>query len=213
LWYNLPLIITVNRVMINQTNIDIIVSTIAVIIAPPNQPRNVSQKDLQQVLTHPSFLQSPEGMKVSSLRDQIESILSGNKIDVRDFSGKSRFSGSKIPSVLHIFLGPRQISSYGINFIITLPLAQPLQWMCDNMLSPKISERTQKTLIGGAGALKIAVEHKTWNIKLDPGEGDTIKVDFNANEETQQLPDEGRLRQELQEQFDALLQFLTDLEL
>jgi len=198
--------------LIDQANIDIMMSTIAVITAPPAQPRSIDQKDLQQVLTRPLAIgQSPEGLLVSSQRDQIEVIVGGNKINVRDLSGEPRFSQSKIPPTLHFFLGPSQINSYGVNFTIAVPRVEPLQWLRDNILSPQISERTRKTLIGGAGALKIAVEHKTWNIKLESGEGDTINVDFNASEETQQLPDNGRLRQELQEQFDALLRFLNDL--
>ena len=187
-------------------------STIAVITAPPPQPRSIDQKDLQQVLTRPLAIgQSPEGLVVSSQRDQIEVMVGGNKINVRDLSGEPRFSESKIPPILHFFLGSSQITSYGVNFIITVPRVEPLQWMRDNILSPQISERTQKTLMGGAGTLKIAFEHKTWNIKLEPGEGDTINVDFNASEETQQLPDNARLCQELREQFDALLRFLNDL--
>lgn len=200
--------------MINQTNIDIMMSTIAVITPPPPQPRSIDQKDLQQVLTRPLAIgQSPEGILVSSQRDQIEVIVGGNKINVRDLSGQPRFSESKIPPILHFFLGPSQINSYGVNFIVVVPRVEPLQWMRDNILSPQISERTQKTLIGGAGTLKIAFEHKTWNIKLEPGEDDTINVDFNASEETQQLPDDARLCQELQEQFDALLRFLNALRL
>ena len=198
--------------MIDQTNIVIIMSTIAVMTAPPAQPRSINQKDLQQVLARPLAIgQSPEGVLVSSQRDQIEVIVGGNKINVRDFSGEPRFSESKIPSILRFFLGPSQINSYGVNFLITVPRVEPLQWIRDNILSPQISERTQKTLIGGSGTLKIAFEHKTWNIKLEPGEVDTINVDFNASEETQQLPDDARLCQELQEQFDDLLRFLNDL--
>jgi len=198
--------------LIDLTNIDMIMSTIAVLIIPPAQPRSIDQKDLQQILTRPLAIgQSPEGLLVSSQRDQIEVIAGGNKINVRDLSGEPRFSESKIPPTLHFFLGSSQISSYGVNFIIAVPRVEPLQWIRDNILSPQISERTQKTLIGGAGTLKVATEHKTWNVKLEPGEGDTINVDFNASEETQQLPDDDRLRQELQEQFDALLRFLNDL--
>ena len=187
-------------------------STIAVITAPPAQPRSIDQKDLQQVLARPLAIgQSPEGLLVSSQRDQIEVIAGGNKINVRDLSGEPRFSESKIPSTLRFFLEPSQINSYGVNFIIAVPRVEPLQWMRDNILSPQISEKTQKTLIGGAGTLKIAAKQKIWNIKLEPGEDDTINVDFNASEETQQLPDNDRLRQELQEQFDALLRLLNDL--
>ncbi len=198
--------------MINQESINLVISTIAIIIVPPVQPRSIDQKVLQQVLTRPLTIgQSPEGLMVSSQRDQIEAIVGGNKINVRDLSGNTVFSESKIPSILHFFLGPSQVTSYGVNLIITVPRVEPLQWLRDNILSPQISERTKKTLMGGAGALKIAADKKTWNIKLEPGEDDIISIDFNASEETQKLPDVSGLCQELQEQFDALLRFLNDL--
>ncbi len=200
--------------MVNLATIDITMITIAVLIEPPAQPKPISQKDLEQVLTRPLAIgQLADGLILSSQRDQTEVITSGNKINVRDLSGRKVFSDSKIPTVLNFFLAatsPR-ITSYGVNFIVVVPCVEPLQWIRDNILSPQIFERTGMRLLGGAGTLKIASKSKTWNIKFEPGDGDKINLDFNASEQTQQLPDEGRLREELQEQFDAFLQLLNDL--
>jgi len=58
--------------------------------------------------------------------------------------------------------------------------------------------------------LKIAADPKTWNVKLEPRE-DKISVDFNATEDTQEVPDLAHLRQEMGEQFESMLKFLTEL--
>ena len=202
--------------LVDSKNIDVTISTIAALIAPPPppQPRGIDQRALEQVLTRPLAIgQTPEGMFISSQRDQIEVITGGNKANVRDLSGRKIFSESKIPPVLHFFIASSPISSYGVNFILTVPCVEPIQWIRDNILSPQISEKTQKTLIGGAGTLKIASGNKTWNIKFEPGEGDIINLDFNASETTTQLPDDNKLREELQEQYNALIEFLSELEL
>ena len=198
--------------MVDQTNIDVVISTIAVLTPPPAQPKSIDQRDLQRVLARPlSIGQTPDGIIVSSQRDQIEVIAGGNKINVRDLSGRKTFSESRIPPVLHFFLDTPQITSYGVNFVIAVPCAEAPQWIRDNILSTQISEKTGKTVIGGAGVLKIAFGNKTWNIKLEPREDAYMNVDFNASEETQQLPENGRLREELQEQYDALVGFLNEL--
>lgn|GEM_PF-5112116 len=202
--------------MVDSANIDVTISTIAALIAPPPlpQPIEIDQRAIEQVLTRPLAIgQTPGGMFVSSQRDQIEVIVGGNKVNVRDLSGRKTFSESKIPPILHFFIGSSQITSYGVNFILTVPRVEPIQWICDNILSPQISKKTEKTLIGGAGTLKIVSGHKTWNIKLEPGEGDIVNLDFNASETTIQLPDDNRLREELQEQYNALMEFLNELEL
>ncbi|MBA7556188.1 hypothetical protein ES705_48887 [subsurface metagenome] len=90
---------------------------------------------------------------------------------------------------------------------------EPVKWIGDNIISTQISQKTGKTLIGGMATVKMAAGQKTWNIKFEPSGNKMISVDFNASEETPQLPDRQRLREELQEQFQALLGFLNDLEL
>lgn len=199
--------------MADSVKVKIIMSTIAVLIAPNQPARTVAQDELQKVLSRPIGIgQSPEGMLITSQRDQIEAVAGGNKINVRDLSGSRVFARSKIPPVLHFLLGTPlpQITSYGVNFIIDVPCARPLDWVRDNILSSQISEKTGKTLMGGAGVITVAAGSKTWNIKFQPTQNKAINIDFNASEQTQQVPNQGRLREELLEQFNALLELLNN---
>jgi len=200
--------------LIDTDSIYVTMSTIAVVSDEPPSQVSLSDKELESILKRPFTIgQSPAGTVVSSQRDQIEIIAGGNKLNVRDLSGDVEFSESKIPTILDFFIKKIefQISSYGINFIITVPCAEPGQWIRDNILAPNISEKISKTVLRGAAVLNIASGDKTWNIKLDPGESNKINVDFNASETTEQIPDQDRFREELQEQFDGLRQFLSDL--
>jgi hypothetical protein len=189
-------------------------STIAVTSEQPPQPISIDQKKLEDVLARPLTIgQSPQGLLVSSQRYQLQVIAGANKINVRDLSGRLAFSQSKVPTVLDFFIRESgfQVNSYGVNFIITVPCAEPAQWIRDNILAPQISEKIRKTLVGGMAIISIASEHKTWNVKLEPGGDETISVDFNASEFTTRLPDQDMLCKELNEQFDGLLQLLNDL--
>lgn len=200
--------------MVNIDSIYVIMSTIAVTGDQPPSQVSLSEKELESILKRPFTIgQSPAGLVVSSQRDQIEIIAGGNKLNVRDLSGGVEFSESKIPTVLDFFIqkSKYQVSSYGVNFIITVPCIEPGQWIRDNILALNISEKIGKTVYKGAAVLNITSGDKTWNIKLEPGESNTINVDFNASEATGQIPNQDRLREELQEQFDGLRQFLSDL--
>ena len=201
--------------MVDQSKITISMSTIA-IIAPPPQELTISQQEFEQILTPPLTIgQTPGGMLISSQKDQIQVITGGNKTNLRDLSGRKTFSRNKIPSILHFFVDrfKLQITSYGVNFIINVPCIEPVKWIGDNIISSQVSQKTKKTLIGGTATVKIAAGQKTWNIKFEPSGDKMIKVDFNASEEIQQLPNQQRLREELQEQYHALLGFLDALEL
>jgi len=190
-------------------------STIAVLAEPPQQSA-ISQQEFEQILTPPLTIgQSPLGLLVSSPKDQIEVVAGGIKTNVRDLSGRKTFSKNKIPAILHFLIDrfKLQVTSYGVNFVINVPCIEPVKWIGDNIISTQVSQKTGKTLIGGIATVKIEAEQKTWNIKFEPSGNKMIKVDFNASEETQQLPDRQRLREELQEQFQALLEFLNALEL
>ncbi len=201
--------------MVDEAKIKISMATIAIVTVPAQQG-GVSQQELEQILTPPLTIgQSPEGLLVSSQKDQIQVITGGIKTNVRDLTGRKKFSRSKIPAILNFFVQrfALQVNSYGVNFIITVPCIESGKWIGDNIISTQVSQKTGKTLMGGAAAIKTAVGQKTWNIKFEPRDDKVVNVDFNASEDTQQLPNQKRLREELQEQFDALLSFLDDLEL
>lgn len=200
--------------MVDRTKIDIKLSTIAVLTVPPKQPVSLGERELEKILTPPLTIgQSSDGLFVASQRDQIDVVAGGIKINVRDLSGRRDFSPSKVPSVLHYFVqaSASQVKSYGINFVLTAPCVNPEQWIRENILASQISEKMKKPLIGGWGQLKIESGRKVWTIKIEPKEGDMIAVDFNAHEDIEQLPDESSLRQEMQEQFGALITLLEDL--
>ena len=201
--------------MVDQAKIKISMSTIA-ILAPPPQALTISQQEFEQILTPPLTIgQSPEGLLVSSQKDQLQVIAGGNKTNVQDLSGRKTFSRNKIPAILHFFINrfKLQVTTYGVNFVINVPCIEPVKWIGDNIISTQVSQKTGKTLIGGMAAVKIEAEQKTWNIKFETNGDKMIKVNFNANEETQRLPNQQRLREELQEQYHALLGFLDALEL
>ena len=201
--------------MVDPKKIDLSMATIAIITAPPQQS-GINQQELEQILTPPLTIgQSPEGLLVSSQKDQIQVITGGIKTNVQDLSGRKGFSRSKIPTILSFFVNrfALQVSTYGVNFIINVPCIESVKWVGDNIISSQVSQKTKKTLIGGTATVKIAAGQKTWNIKFEPRGDKIINVDFNASEDTQQLPGQKRLREELQEQFQALLEFLNSLEL
>ena len=201
--------------MVDLKKIDISMTTIAIITALPQQSA-ISQQELEQILTPPLIIgQSPEGMLISSQKNQIQVIVGGIKTNVRDLSDRKTFSKSKIPAILDFFVKrfTLQVTSYGINFVINVPCIEPAKWIGDNILSTQVSQKTGETLIGGTATIKIASGQKTWNIKFEPKGDKVINVDFNASEDTQQLPNQKRLREELHEQFHALLKFLDKLEL
>ena len=200
--------------MVDIAKIYITMSTIAVTSEQPPQAISIDQKKLEDVLARPLTIgQSPQGLLVSSQRDQLQVIAGANKINVRDLSGQLEFSQSKVPTVLDFFIRESgfQVNSYGVNFIITVPCKEPAQWIRDNILAPQISEKIRKTLVGGTAVVSIASGHKTWNVKLEPGGNETVGVDFNASEVTTRLPDQDMLHEELKDQFDGLVQLLTDL--
>lgn len=195
-------------------SVEIVMSTIALLSLPSKEPDNIDQKDLERVLTPPLLIgQSGPAVIISSQRDQIEVITVGNMLNVRDLSGRSDFSGSKVPDVLGFFcsLSTPRLSSYGVNFIIAIPRLEPEQWIRDNILAAQISIKTRKTVLGGNATLKIAAAPKTWNIKLESVRDNKISVDFSASEDTQEIPNPERLRQEMGEQFESMLRFLTEL--
>ncbi len=202
--------------LVDTNKIDITISTIAVVTEPPQQALAIDQKELEQVLSRPlSVVQSPTALVVSSQRDQLEAILSGNKTNIRDLSGRKSFLESKIPIVLNFFIQrfASQVISYGVNFIVTVPCVQPAQWIANNLISSRVSEKTGKMPVGRMCVVSVESGRKSWNIKLEPIDDKTLNIDFNASEETQRLPDVKTMHDELQEQFDGLLKFLNDLEL
>ena len=89
--------------MVEGNQIDLIVSTIAVIIDPSTDFNlNLNQDQVATVLRRPITIgQGIDGqVSISSNCDQMEVHLLGNKVDVRESSGQIPGTQSKIPATL-----------------------------------------------------------------------------------------------------------------
>ncbi len=201
--------------MVNLKTLDVTMSTIAVLLEPPAQPITLNREVLEGVLRAPLSLAVGLGGQtlVNGQRDQIEVVSGENRINVRDLSGATQFTKSKIPPVLHTFveLYGTPISSYGVNFQIVIDLPNSGEWIRDNILRGDITKKTRRELLGGSVGLRVHVAPKTWNIRFEASNPNRLNLDFNAHELKLDLPDQDRLREELREQFRSFKDFLRRL--
>ena len=201
--------------MLDLTTLDASMSTIAVVVEAPTQPLALDPNSLKKILTPPlSVGQALVGsVTISSQRDQIDVTAEPTKINVRDLSGRQEFEHSRVPSVLHELIGlyKTTISSYGINFLLTVECPSSGEWVRDNILRLDLPEKTGRTLVSANAGFRIEAQPKVWNIKLDTSDRSRLAIDFNGHEVSQELPTEDRLREELGEQFEKLLELLKSL--
>lgn len=199
--------------MVALDKIEMIMSTIAVLIEAPTRPPRVDQQHLQTLIRGPlSINQTIAGeLAISSQRDQIEAVAGGNRINVKDMSGRTNLTESKVPSVLLCLIDGfgTPVSAYGINFQLSVPQTEPAKWIQDHVLSTEISQKAGRPVKGGSVTLVLESGTKTWSVTLK-ADKKGILIDFNAHQ-AGQLPDQGMLLQEMQEQFNALLGFLNSV--
>ena len=199
--------------MVNVDDIYLVMSTIAITHEIP-EPKNVNIKELEQFLSPPITVGAgPEGSIIGSQREQIEVIIANVKINVRDLSGKKDFTGSKVGMILNHFVANfgLKVNSYGVNFVLRVSCSAPKKWIMENILSSRISERTNRKLVGGAATVSLEAERKTWNIRFESIDDNKLAVDFNASEKTVKLPETDVLSGELKTQWELLGKFLGDL--
>jgi hypothetical protein len=198
-------------------SIEVVMSTIAVLVELPDQTRRIDERELKKHLRAPitmGQLADGEGF-VTSQRDQIEALVGGNRINVRDLSGRIEFSESKVPSVLHYFVESSNstVTAYGINFQVAVSHTSSSRWIIESILASDLSERLGREVIGGTASVKMSVPPKVLRLAISPMDDDRVNVDLNVHQETATLPDDGALREELQLQFNGLMQILNALEL
>ena len=206
--------------MVNDRQMEILVSTIAVLLVPPTElvPVGITEDALTGILRRPLTVGEASGGRtiISSNRDQVDVQLFPNKLDVRDVSGDAAEGRRKIPRILTEFLAllaNPTITSIGINFIVELSQAEPTQWLGTNFLDPDLATRLGAQPTCNDIALILEVPPKVRNVRFTAQGSDRINVNFNASEETQELPSPKRLEQDLQEQFDTLRRLIEKLEL
>ena len=203
--------------MTEMSSWDISQSTIAVVIQPPASPPGIEDSDLRSIMRPPfSIGQGLAGEAfVSSTRDQMEIILSPTKINVRDLSGRNAFGDSKVPEILHLLVQKYDttIDSFGINFIFQIPNSDPQGWIRKILLNPGIQEASGLALLGGQARISLQNNRKTWNISFQQAQDNSgIEVNFNASENTRELPAPDALRQSMDEQLRGLSELISKLD-
>lgn len=199
--------------MVNVDDIYLVMSTIAITHEVPSA-KNFNVKELEQILSPPITVGGGlEGSIFGSQREQIEVITANVKTNVRDLSGKKDFAGSKVGMILNYFVTNfgLKVNSYGVNLILRVSCPAPGQWIMENILSSRISEKTGRKLVSGAAAVSLEAERKTWNIRFESIDDNKLAVDFNASEKTVELPEADVLSGEMKTQWELLLKFLGDL--
>lgn len=200
--------------MVNTKDIYLIMSTVAVLHETP-EIKNINVKDFEKVLSPPitAVPNLPMGMLISSQRDQIEILISNNKTDFRDLSGRTEFSSSKISNLVEYFVNEfgLKIHTYGLNFILRVPHSEPQKWMIESILSPEISKRSGMQLTDGKATISLKSGRKTLNIGFESIEDNKIGINFNSTEKKNDVPSNEALRNELAKQWDLLVKFVNNL--
>lgn len=189
-------------------------ATIVALVVSDGEPPNIDQRSLESVLRRPLTIgQTAAGLLVGSQRDQIEVIVATGRIEARDLSGSDDFGTRKTSSVLSFFVreGHYGLTTYGVNFVLSLLCPNPEAWIVDNILARDLAEKSGRTLLGGGAHLRLAAGEKLWRVSFDPAENDSLILNFNASQKAGQLPTADALMAEQAKQYEALLKFLEQL--
>ena len=191
-------------------------STIAVLFNPDAGPlKALEEAELKNILSPPINIGSAGQMlAVSSQRDQIQIQFLANKIDVQDNSGKVNHARDKIPDVLQgivTLAGDPALMSYGFNFVISVPITHPEEWIGRHLLASTSLEANPKS---PTVALRLERAPKEWLIRFDATTlPESIIVNFNSSESLDTLPSLEELSSGIQTQYDSLMDYLRKLEL
>ena len=212
-------ILKMEFLMLNSENVDLILSTVAVILDPgPDMPNiTISDEALTHILRRPLNVASAPGGQflIASNRDQIEVQLFPNKIDVRNVSGRAEQGEERIPRIINEFLsllGNPTLASYGINFAVELKKDDARNWLATNLLNPLLRELVGPDFSSNQASLIIEVPPKQLTVQFGVRSEDQLHVNFNASEDAGGLPSIEQLTEELRGQFSGLIGMLHDLE-
>ncbi len=211
--------------MSESKTVDLLLSTVAVVMDPASQasPINVPNDLVTGILREPINVSvDPIGqLTVTSTRDQIELQLLNNKIDVREVSGDREQGIAKIPRIVHELMAllenPR-LRTYGINFVVELPQDDARTWLSSKLLSPVIRDRLEGQLSSNQVNLVLDRSPEVLTVLLTSRGANKINVNFNASvnfdasEESAELPSIEGLGQEMVKQYQTLIELLGQLE-
>ena len=200
--------------------LELVMANVVLVFADGDQ-FDLDAEGLQSVLRPPlSAGPTANGQfLVSSARDQIEVQLSARRLEIRDMRGDPDHVHESIPKRLDWFVekyyGESTLQSYGVNFIMEAPQADPQMWLATNILKEGLGS-TIGALVGSNNASLIFVrEPKRWTIKLEarivPEDMKRIHIDSNSSENTAERPNHGKLAEEIPYEYKALIQALDQL--
>ena len=197
---------------------EFVTSTVAVLFMPQFQPKSpVSAQALGEVLHRPTANMAPDGsVVITSHRDQVEVVLSGPKVDVRDVSGSADKTHEKIPSVLHgicRLLSDEAPRSFGINFVVSVPNENPSAWIGQKFLNKELNSIIQTPLESNIVSVIYNQSNKRATVRFEPGPESTVVVNFNASQEITKVPGEEEIATDIKSQRTALLDLLEALEI
>jgi hypothetical protein len=218
--------------VVDEKNVYIVASTIAVLFEVPDTPIGLNQEVMGKLLTPPlTVAQGPTGsLMIASQRQQIDVQVDANKVNVRGLSGNRGsdgtgpvvFKGRPVARVLFDFLQyiHTPVRAYGINFDVAVPVADGAeQWIVNTLLKPTLRDELpvkvpeESPAILRSGQVKLSMEYgpKTLNIEFKAGSDGRIRVDYNAHQDVSILPEEAKLTDEQISQFSQLVNFLNSL--
>ena len=204
--------------MRSNDRFELLVSTVAVVLAPVDPPPlSISTRtlELEGILRRPiSLSQGPEGPIVTSSRDQVEVRFLPNKFDVRESSGEVARAKNSISRIAHSLLATfdeLNPQSYGVNFILEIDVERPQEWLGKNLLNLGLSSVLDTDVSSNLVTLMLNRYPKTWTVRFETRSGDRLSVNFNASENTDDLPNQEILGREIEEQFESLKDFLDQI--
>ena len=147
---------------------------------------------------------------ITSTRDQMEVRLSPSKVDVRDLSGQPKRVPKEIPRVITKvwdLLQDPVMKSYGINFVLEVPMAEPKVWLGDRFLATSLKSELDDL---SSDQISISFEQKikTQTIRFQAVRDSRININSNASQTAESLPALEQLQDELAAQYEALIALL-----
>lgn len=204
--------------------ITLILTSIAVLFELPDSPPTIKGQDLEGALAGPlNISQAPGGaVVISSTRDQIEVHVSGNKVDIRELSGKPEQAQAAIPklvSTMLSILNSPTVSTYGVNFITEFDMPDPEVWIGEKFLrgglsplfdfapKPPATDRAKSNAV----AIRIENPPKDFLVKVESRANARININLNASEHVAILPSADQLAIELKQYYGSTIALIESL--
>ena len=139
-----------------------------------------------------------------------------NNIDVRDLGGELAKAKEKVPEVVAKIMAlvfqdaQPNIQTYGINIVVEIPMTEPNTWIGETFLKDELDTIFGPPISSNEITIRASESSKTINVKIVSRENSRININFSASEETEFLPSEFRLAEELEIYHARTLKLVED---